>query len=214
METDQHSKITISRGKTTIEKSSCLLQQLHHLMHQVTFLCMSSGSLQHFLCLPSHILSGGDRELGSLFCRPPVERSFCQQRMCLLVPHHPPCVQNNLHNCSEKCQYTGSMVIRHFQHYPRMPLCDLRNSVSEMSRAADDSHCFSCSDNLMVNTEMCNNVSPESLLFYFIFVVATWNGRTDEHKRIRARRKLGPPFPDRILVASYVSAGSARSQTS
>lgn len=126
------------RGKTTIEKKIILPSATttssdtpsHIFIHEFW-----ESSI--FFCLSSHILSGLDQELGSLFCELPVERSFSQQRMRLPVPHDPPCVQKNLHNSSEKCQHTGSMVIRHFQHYPCVPVCVLQNNFSEMSKRAE-----------------------------------------------------------------------------
>lgn len=53
-------------------------------------------------------------------------------------------------------------------------------------------HCFSWSDNLMVNTEMYNNVSPASLLFYFF----GWNmERKDwQARENQSQKKIGPSF--------------------
>lgn len=136
--------------------------------------------------------------------------SFSQQRMSLLQPHPPQCVHKNLHNRVGKCQYIASIVIRLLQHYS----CLLHRDLKELA-----------GNNLSTNKRNKWWIMPfppgiithcthrDRRLLHTFFGCSVWRKDWQVLENL-SQKKVAPPVPDRILVASYVSAGSARSQTS
>lgn len=114
--------------------------------------------------------------------------SFSRQRTSLPPPHARRSVHKNLHNGSRKCQYTGSTRIRWFWEDSGRPRCDLEGSAAS-----------SFPENNSANNE--SRVSRNGHALALVCDRETNILGNLDHK------KAGAPLPDRILVASCVSAG-------
>jgi len=178
MQADSISNGTISRELNHHYRIKCLICDNHITCRICScFYSWVLGVVNFFLPLLFCPIRTRIESRAPPFRRLPVERSFSQQRMCLLLPHHPPCVHKNLRNSSGKCQYTGSMMIRHFRHYFCLSSQNWAQGVVN--------HVFSCGMIAQWAQKQGDNVT---LMPCFFVLAVMWKGKTDKLWRIWARR--------------------------
>lgn len=184
------------------QKTALSISPVHVFIHEL----LESSIFFSRICRSTPRVLVGPGSPVSADCQWKGQPSFSQRRMSLPVPHPPQCVHKNLHNSSRKCQYIESMAIRRPQHCSCLPRCDSdelaeRDLSGNVAQRVDESCCA------LLDTQGQDIMS----LVHFLLLLWRKDWQVLENP---SQKKSAPPVPDRILVASYVSAGSARSQTS
>lgn len=131
--------------------------------------------------------------------------------MSLSVPHASQCVHKNLHSCGRKCQCPQSIMMSLPLRFPSTLLSFFRENLSAsvqqiMNHPSPGNMLCVCT----CTGSSCNFPSTFFFISMYIFFFL-WTLKLLENL---SQKNLAPPVPDRILLVSYVSAGSTPSQSS